>query len=148
MTQRQQQMPNSARRTKTNPWEKAKKKALIRGSTSDIYGGLLEPGVNFFVLMLEQLGAVTYFSCEGHPTGFYIMFRASYALAQKIKSCGYFRVEIEGKNYWSIRMREYVTEADRVTILTEAAKSWEEVLGPLQVTKTNRRKRRRTCSRR
>jgi len=132
VTRQKKKVPYSLQRTKTNPWEKAKKLALLRGSPIDVYSGLLEPGVNFFVLMLEQLGAVTYFSCEGHPTGFYIMFRASYALAQKIKACGYFRVEIEGKNYWSIRMCECVTETERVTILTEAAKSWEKVLGPLR----------------
>jgi hypothetical protein len=36
-------------------------------------GEELEPGVKFFVLMLEKLGCKTYASCEGHPNGFYIL---------------------------------------------------------------------------
>jgi hypothetical protein len=112
-----------------NPWRRAQKFAVIRQSPCGIYTGEIEPGVNFFVLALEHLGAIPHYSCEGHPTGFYVMFQASYVLAQKIQACGYFRVEIEGKNYWSIRMRECVTETDRVAILTGAAKRWAEVLG-------------------
>lgn len=91
----------------------------------------IDPGVNYFVLMLEQLGALPYFSCEGHPNGFYILFGAPMALAVKIKECGYFMVELEQENIWSLRVRMSMTESERVQLLKWAAERWEEKLGPL-----------------
>jgi hypothetical protein len=81
--------------------------------------------------MLEQLGAETHYSCEGHPDNFYVLFAASYETALAIANCGYFIVELEGDYLWSIRINRAVTDAERVSILTNAAKAWEKELGPL-----------------
>lgn len=92
----------------------------------------IDPGANYFVLMLEQLGAMPQFSCEGHPNGFYVLFQAPVALALKIKQCGYFSVELEGKNTWSIRTRIGLEDdRERKQLLRWAAQAWEEKLGPL-----------------
>lgn len=99
----------------------------------------LEPGVNYFVAMLEQLGCYTEWSCEGHPKGFYIVFVASYELALSIKGCGFFSVEIEGECRWSLRrhgadnLRQ--TEEQKTQALEWAAKAWEKSLGPLKPSK-------------
>lgn len=87
----------------THPWDKAAATPLLRPSIQDGALEALDPGVNFFVLALEALGAKPKFSCEGHPGGFYVAFDAPYELALAIKSAGFFTVEIEGNGYWSIR---------------------------------------------
>lgn len=90
----------------------------------------LDPGVNFFVLALEFLGLKTSYSCEGHPRGFYVTFHASYAMARSIKAAKYFLVEIEGDDYWSIRLSETTgtrrkySDDDRIRVLSGAARSW------------------------
>lgn len=119
----------------TNPWEQACKLQVIRGF--DFYKPApLDPGVNFFVLSLEELGAKTQFSCEGHPRGFYIVFEGSYELAKQINSCGYFSVEIEGDNLWSIRKtvgesnNEVYTEHEKQQVLRGAATAWVRNFGP------------------
>lgn len=81
--------------------------------------------------MLEQLGATTLFSCEGHPNGFYVLFDAALPLAVKLKRCGYFTVELEGRNRWSLRINNEIDETTRKRILRLAAASWEKTLGPL-----------------
>ena len=98
----------------------------------------LDPGVNFFVLALEELGAETVWSCEGHPEGFYVTFRSSLELAQRIKSVGYFRVEIERPGEFSIRLRDLDrassgdwvpwTDANKNRVLRWAASAWKEKL--------------------
>lgn len=105
---------------------------------------MLEDGVNFFVAMLEKLGAKTEFSCEGHPTGFYIVFYAPVALAQKLVHCGFFNVELErygtmaGVNKkhkrWSLRLGPHIcTEGDRQTVLSFAANAWVRSFGTFTV---------------
>lgn len=92
----------------------------------------IDPGANYFVLMLEQLGAVPHFSCEGHPNGFYVVFEAPMALANRVRACGYFSVELEGRNKWSIRTRyDLNDEATRKSVLRGAAESWHQNLGRL-----------------
>ena len=75
--------------SKPNVWDKAAKLKVWR--TSPLPGNpkpeLLEPGVNYFVLSLEQLGVRTTFSCQGHPEGFYIAFYAPYEVALRIEQC-------------------------------------------------------------
>jgi hypothetical protein len=99
----------------------------------------LDPGVNYFVAMLEQLGCATHWSCEGHPKGFYVVFVASYELALSIKNCGFFEVEIEGQSRWSIRrktidaLRQQSLPKDHALGLAAAA--WERSLGPLRISK-------------
>ena len=120
---------------KPNVWDKAKKLKLCR--MSDL-GRIekLDRGVNYFVLMLEQLGLVTHFSCQGHPDGFYITFSGSYEMAQRVHDCGFFTVEIERENYWSLRISSGSSDEIRSQKLYTshrrwAAEAWEKRLGPL-----------------
>ena len=81
-----------------NPWDLARKIEVIRGN--DLYPPkALDPGVRFFVLMLEQLGCKTFFSCEGHPAGFYITFNGRIAIARRIVQCGFMTVTVEWEGY-------------------------------------------------
>jgi hypothetical protein len=67
------------------PWDLAQQHTLIRCSPCKGDAPyVLELGVNYFVLKLESLGAKTHWSCEGHPSGFYMVFSAPFALATKI----------------------------------------------------------------
>jgi hypothetical protein len=109
-------------------WERSRKLKLVR---DDPRGGapVLDPGINFFVLALEQMGASTSFSCEGHPHGFYITFSAAYELAKRVSSWGYFSIKIEGDNYWSLRFSygselAHPTEIERNQALNWAAAAW------------------------
>lgn len=114
--------------TRRNIWDAAADLEVIRGNER------IDPGVNYFVLMLDQMGLPTHFSCEGHPGGFYIVFTALYEEALRVKSAGYFTVEIEDPERWSIR-RHYLGEGNpetgRVDALRWAAQAWENAFGPL-----------------
>lgn len=114
--------------TKRNVWDEAASLEIFRG------GELLDPGVNYFVLMLNQLGLPTHYSCEGHPAGFYVTFNASYEQALQLKSVGYFSVEIEGEHYWSIRQTSIPRESERQKVdgMRWAAAAWENKFGPLR----------------
>ena len=118
-------------------WRDACKLKVYRGgpwpnADGSIGDGSLEPGVNFFVLMLEKLGCKTYFSCEGHPCSFYVAFSAPYKTALKIQECGYFSVEVQGKNYWAMRLGPHIhTEKDRREVLASAAEAWTKAFGPI-----------------
>lgn len=129
MTTKQKQR----KQQKTRVWDAACKLVLSRTSPCGIYCGQIDPGVNYFVLMLEQLGARTHYSCEGHPNSFYVMFEAPMRLAEKIRACGYFVVELEGHNKWSIRINGQIEERIRKDVLRNAADSWEARLGPLDI---------------
>lgn len=125
--------PNSKTKAAFNPWDAAKEIEVLRASGAYPLADL-EPGVKFFVLMLEQLGATTLYSCEGHPEGFYIVFFAPYEIALRISNCGYFTVEIESSGTWSIRIPEASeprSEADKAELLRRAARNWQHQFGPL-----------------
>lgn len=133
-----------------NPWDEARKRRLTRpdtlsisGTPDEVYGSgepllyrrtrvcELERGVNYFVLALERMGATTMWSCEGHPTGFYIVFHANYSLAFAIHLAGYFRVEVERRlNCFSIRLpsQSACNEKSRRQCLRGAAAAWEQKL--------------------
>lgn len=116
------------RYTKKNIWDEMAKLEVYRD------GEKLDPGVNYFVFMLDQMGLRTLYSCEGHPGGFYVTFVAPYETALKIKNAGFFSVEIEGENYWSIRRHMPVEdEREVVDAMRWATDSWEKRLGPLDV---------------
>ena len=129
-----------------NAWDRAKDIPVIRNSPCMSYGGDLEPGVKFFVLMLEQLGAITEYSCEGHPREedsalgsagpgyFYIVFHASHELARDIHSCGFFNVEIEHSGRWSLRT-SFTSISAQHAHLRWAAESWEKNLGKLKLSR-------------
>lgn len=61
------------------------------------------------------------------------MFEAPMALAEKILTCGYFTVELEGRNLWSLRINREITEVERKRLLRSAAQAWEDKLGPLDM---------------
>lgn len=132
-------MPKTAktRRTKKpaapeTDWDRACELVLERTSPCRTYSGPIDPGVNYFVLALEQLGASPRYSCEGHPDGFYVLFAAPLATALRILHCGYFTVELEGENLWSIRIgRTPTTDDERIQVLRWAADAWTKQLGPL-----------------
>lgn len=133
-----------------NPWDKATKRLLrrpdtltITGTPNEVYGTSepllnrrtrdceLERGVNYFVLALERMGATTMWTCEGHPTGFYIVFHADYRLAHDIEQAGYFHVEVERQlNCFSIRLPGSTAfdEKSRRSCLRGAASAWEQKL--------------------
>ena len=128
--------PKSSRNPSASdtPWDICGRQILTRPNENPKYERL-DPGVNFFVLALEALGAVPRYSCEGHPRGFYVAFDATYELAQEIHSAGFFRVEIERPNYWSIRYSDtgpegnFLTEAERVQRLRWASSAWVKRFG-------------------
>ena len=124
-------MPKSTKRskkpkgkhTKPNIWDQFRNPPLIRG------GAVLDPGVNFFVRSLEMMGMRTHFSCEGHPNGFYITFSARYSKALRIREAGYFSIEIERQNYWSMRINTDDNERGHVDGLRWAAEAWAKRFG-------------------
>ena len=116
---------------KITTWQKAAKYDLILSSPCGTYVGPIDRGVNYFVLMLQQQGANTHYSCEGHPSNFYIVFESDTALARQIKTLGYFNVEVESKERWSLR-REFNTEEEKQYVFTLAAKAWNKAFGALE----------------
>jgi hypothetical protein len=115
-----------------HPWDRARRHLLKRRNelSSDLQA--LDRGVNYFVLQLERMRIRTEWSCEGHPAGFYITFHATYEQALRIKSHGYFTVEIEGLHYWSMRFnRRHNSTRERNFSLRLAASAWEQTFGPL-----------------
>jgi hypothetical protein len=120
-----------AKKVYTSPWDIARRMTVVRG------GETLDPGVNYFVEKLESLGCKTYYSCEGHPGGFYVVFRAPYNVARAISAVGYFNVEIENtmgrrnrRNLWSLRLGPVTSEDDRDVSLRYASEDWESSLKP------------------
>lgn len=128
----------SVKQRKVNPWDKFCRRKLVRSDPLSLYpNSVLDPGVNFFVLMLEQMGLVTEFSCEGHPerfdgvpvtSQFYLVFRAPMDIAVQIKYTGFFAVELEGEDRWSIR-RNFDSVAEKQSCLRMAAIAWENKFG-------------------
>lgn len=126
--------------TDENPWDYYRRITLQRPNTMEamfqsapgpIPKCTLERGVNYFILALERLGAATYWSCEGHPTGFYIVFQGSYDIAVQIQRAGFFHVEVEGEfGKFSIRLsdRSSKTSRSKNQCLRWAAKAWETKL--------------------
>ena len=100
---------------------------------------LLEPGVNFFILMLEQLGCKTSFSCEGHPHGFYIQFSGPLAVAcGLVNACKVFRVEVDDQvNVFTIRLwsdiGDNLTDSRKEKLLRLAAANWQRKFGRLDI---------------
>jgi hypothetical protein len=124
-----------------SPWDAAQRDVLVRRDPETGEDTSLEPGVNFFVLMLEQLGATTRFSCEGHPEAFYVVFESSPELARSITHAGFFTIEIwEGEADYAMRISEHLFEkyvgvwsdAARKEHLRLAAARWVERFGPLE----------------
>lgn len=125
-----------------HPWDKACKLRLIRTNPVFCVHEEIESGVNFFLLMLEALGAVTLFSCEGHPFGFYVCFQSDYDTALRISRAGFFMVEVQSTpGEWAIRLRnnergdvskgDVWDETAKSGCLRGAAASWVRCFGDL-----------------
>jgi hypothetical protein len=98
----------------------------------------LERGVNYFVLALKAIGVEgTFASCEGHPTGFYIGFIASYEVAKKVHAMpgcsrlGQFRVELCDPDRWAMRLdlTGECTQENKEAALAELSVRWQKELG-------------------
>lgn len=120
-----------------NPWDEAGRKVLRRVNPSTGKLENLDRGVNYFIIALEALGARTLYSCEGHPFGFYISFEGSYELAIQVQKAGFFQVEVEERNCWSLRLGRNETGLDRGAswnerkkrqVLRRVATSWKSML--------------------
>jgi len=127
-------MTKQTKPNQNHPWDRAGASVLTRFNEVFNEQQPLDTGVNFFVLALEALGAKPRFSCEGHPTGFYVAFEAPYELALEIEGAGFFTVQIERLNYWSIRktnteQMSEATEAEKVRTLRWAVEAWVRVFG-------------------
>jgi hypothetical protein len=125
-----------------NTWDLARKEKLFRHEGGNGKLMLLEPGVNFFVLMLEQLGCKTFFSCEGHPEGFYVVFESDYSTAYRVAACGYFTVEIvesHSPHRWAMRLAGHSlfdvhhNERHKRRVLRSVAANWEHEFGKLTI---------------
>lgn len=120
------------------PWDAAARAPLKRAVPfGKRHEFLLEPGVRFFILALEALGARTFFSCEGHPDGFYVVFVASYKLAREIHAAGFGTVSIariartrwrDGNRLWRLDIRQGLTDRRRRRILRWMSLAWWEAL--------------------
>lgn len=128
-----------------SPWDEAHKLVLKR----DWLGrGLvdLDRGVNFFVLMLENLGVRTWHSCEGHPLGFYIAITCPLKTARQLADLGPFDVILsrfstttQDENKFTLRMTSYLglavnelaMERNRRKILRDASRLWTKEFGHL-----------------
>lgn len=137
MIQRAHPFPNGF--TKEGPWDEFLSEKLTRIDPLGVEC-VLEPGVNFFVLALEKAGAVTDWSCEGHPKGFYVIFGAPLELARRINNIGFFRVsmaktlsrpegwqiDIEGTEKGLANDYGEFTNSERIDTLRMAAEYWKK----------------------
>src|SRR6516162_7898331 len=124
----------------SDPWRAAMKLPVIRGNHMAKPEDL-EPGVKYFVLMLEQLGCMTHFSCEGHPHHFYIVFSGPFRTAQRIADVGYLDVRLwrrrpllrhlwerAPRNLFSLE-RDHASKSDKAEALSHAAIAWTKAFG-------------------
>jgi len=118
----------------STPWDTARRLRLCRQPPScRMPCEVIDSGVNFFVRSLEELGAQPISSCDGHGRGhfFYVLFHASYELALSIRNAGFFSVEIEGPERFSLRITHDAAENQRNlnSLLRWASEAWCEQLG-------------------
>jgi hypothetical protein len=64
-------------------WARAARTRCVRKTVFGDFD-LIEPGAVWFIEWLEQHGAKTIFSCEGHPHDFHVTFRGSYEIAHAL----------------------------------------------------------------
>lgn len=136
-------VPSRAKYKSSHVWARASRLKLLRTDTDGFFDdtrGLceLESGVNYFVLQLERLGAVTLYTCEGHPNGFYILFHTAHAsanLVHDIAGAGFISVGVSDKpGTYRLNFHAHTSfkdEADRDETFRWAAKCWEKKLGRL-----------------
>ena len=122
-----------------NIWDKTREIQYLPNPKIDDYpGGKIDTGVNFFLGVLIKIGAEPRYSCEGHPSGFYVFFKSTKHQAMIAKVLGYFNVEVEAEDdCWSLRtawqdgliasgmLRKDVMQAHH-SYLRRAAAKWEK----------------------
>jgi hypothetical protein len=126
---------------RTNPWDEARKLKLTRGN--EIWPpDVIDPGVNYFVLRLEEMGCTTRFSCEGHPDGFYVSYWGPLAVSPWIARISPFEVGVRHHSRWGSNFKMHLgniefahlrsgrtwDDAARVKLLRAAARNWERWL--------------------
>jgi hypothetical protein len=94
----------------------------------------IDPGMNFFILMIEQLGGKTMFSCEGHGRHEdqpYLMFYGPLSLAAAIAQTSTFVVEVQDQiNYFALRPYLWLSEKETMEqFLRRAARAWVKAFG-------------------
>jgi hypothetical protein len=109
-------------------WDACARLEVLRYSPIERCSMPMEPGVKFFIMALEALGCQTFHSCEGHPLGFYISFRAPHVdLARQIARMGYLSVELEkAEDTYTLRMGDCSAKlpGGRESVLRGAATAW------------------------
>jgi hypothetical protein len=118
-----------------HPWDLACKLEVLRESPPLFCGapiyemGPIDPGMNFFVLALEELGCTPKYSCEGHPFGAYISFDGPEEIARAIHGLGHFYILGRNKEWvWNAKTYENCNDAFdftmRTALLRVAAEAW------------------------
>ena len=116
-----------------SPWDIARRLRLCRQPPGHFRHvgtcAVIDPGVNFFVRGLEELGAQPIASCDGHGSHhqFYVLFFATYELALLLRGVGFFNVEVERPNEFSLRLNYDPSNLSQT--LRWAAEAWREKLG-------------------
>lgn len=99
----------------------------------------IESGMNFFILMIEQLGGRTMFSCEGHKNGSqpYLAFYGPLSLATAIAQTDSFVVEVQNQiNYFALRPYLWISKKETMSqFLRRAARAWGKMFGSPDLTK-------------
>jgi hypothetical protein len=122
-----------------SPWDAARRQPLIRGNHED-EPAPLDPGVRFFVRMLEKLGCRTEWSCEGHPNGFHVVFHGPERVAREIVAAGVFAVRLWHHGGWKITIdaeglaivrHQPWTDLHRRKTLRLASELWVDHFGEL-----------------
>lgn len=127
------------KKTSASSWDRARRRSVKRFDMVLGKDVQLEPGVKYFVLQLERMGCITLFSCEGHPSGFYIAFNGPYEVAVKLASFGFLTIEIShgagdfhlGLGNNEVFQKFHGEDVDNRSTLRWASKAWDKVLGPL-----------------
>ncbi len=124
-----------------NPWDACRKLKLIRGN--HFYPPqVIDPGVNYFVLMLEQLGCTPIWSCEGHPEGFHVTFHGPEHIARTIAAMGIFTLELQdccfcmtldGREIWKRRAGKPWPLRLRNALLRVSSDHWTRHFGDLRL---------------
>jgi len=117
------------------PWDISyRKPPLVRYDLIFNRPATLERGVTYFVEAIERMGGITYFSCEGHPSNFYVLFSMPYAnvrILSKFLRIGIIEVassvSILVDDVWRLSLRNH-GDAVHIASLRELSDGFENCL--------------------
>ena len=117
------------------PWDIAYRKSpLVRYDEVFKEMATLEHGVTYFIEAIEKMDGKTYFSCEGHPENFYILFAMPYVKARilsKFLMSGFIEVSnsvgIENEELWKLALRPH-GDAVHLAVLRELSNGFQSCL--------------------